>query len=67
MVKFAKMQTKPLEFLKEVRLEMKRVSWPSRQEAIRLTTIVIAISLVVAVFIGVLDFIFTKIMEMLLR
>lgn len=61
------METKPLVFLKEVRTEMEKVSWPNRQQAIRLTLIVIAISIVVAIFIGGLDFIFAKIMELLIR
>lgn len=67
MVKFFPMEAKPLIFLKEVRTEMEKVSWPNRQQAIRLTLIVIAISIVVAIFIGALDYIFTKVMELLIR
>jgi len=61
------MPTNPLTFLKEVRSEMEKVSWPSRQEAIRLTLIVIGISVVVALFIGALDFGFTKMMEGIIK
>jgi len=61
------METKPLIFLKEVRTEMEKVSWPNRQQALRLTLIVIAVSVVVAVFIGALDYIFTKFMELIIR
>jgi len=50
-------------FLKEVRLEMKRVNWPTRQETIRYTMIVIGISIAVAVFLGGLDFIFTMLLN----
>ena len=46
-------------FLKEVRLEMKKVNWPTRQETVRKTLIVIGISVAVAIFLGTLDFIFT--------
>jgi len=60
-------QVKPLVFLKEVHAEMGKVSWPSRQEAIRLTLIVIGLSLVVAVYIGGLDFVFTKLIEIVLK
>lgn len=59
--------TKPLVFLKEVRAEMQKVSWPSKQEATRLTVIVIGISVVVALFIGGLDFIFTKLVSLVLK
>lgn len=55
---------KPLIFLKEVQSQLKKASWPSRQEAIRLTAIVILISLAVAAFIGILDFSFTKIIAL---
>lgn len=60
------METKPIVFLKEVRTEMEKVFWPSRREAIRLTLIVIAVSLVIGLYIGGLDFGFTKIMELLI-
>jgi len=50
-------------FLKEVRLEIKKVNWPTKQEAFRYTLIVIGISVAVAVFLGTLDFIFTTILN----
>jgi len=59
--------TNPTVFLKEVRTEMEKVSWPSRQEAIRLTLIVVATSMAIGIYIGGLDFGFTKIMEFLVK
>jgi len=53
-------------FLKEVKSELGKVSWLSRQQTIRLTLIVMAVSVVVAFFIGSLDFIFTKIMGLII-
>jgi len=47
------------QFLKEVRQELRKVSWPSRQETIKYTMIVIGVSLAVAIFLGGLDFLFT--------
>lgn len=58
---------KPLAFFKEVKAELSKVVWPTKKEAIRLTTIVIGISIVVGIFIGGLDFLLTKIMEVVLR
>jgi len=47
----------PIEFLKEARTELEKVTWPTRKEAVRLTTVVISVSVLVGVFIGVADFI----------
>ncbi|HEB01493.1 MAG TPA: preprotein translocase subunit SecE [Candidatus Portnoybacteria bacterium] len=46
-------------FLKEVKVELKKVNWPTRRQTIKYTLIVIGVSLSVAVFLGGLDFIFT--------
>lgn len=40
-------------------VEMKKVTWPTRPETIRLTIAVILISLVVAAFLGFWDFVFS--------
>lgn len=61
------MATQPVTFLKEVQGELKKVTWPTRQEAIRLTLIVIGVSIAVGVFIGGLDYIFVKVMEVILQ
>ena len=50
-------------FLKEVRLEVKKVNWPTRKETLRYTLIVIGVSAVVAAFLGGLDFIFTQLLN----
>lgn len=60
-------QPKPLAFLREVKSEMEKVTWPTKKEAIRLTAIVILASLIMGAFIGSLDLIFTKLMAILLR
>lgn len=50
-------------FLKEVRLEMKKVNWPTKQETTRYTLIVVGISVAVAIFLGTVDFIFTSLIN----
>ena len=45
-------------FLKEARTELKKVTWPSREETTRYTVAVIAISLAIAGLLGGADFIF---------
>ncbi len=61
------MIAKPVQFLKEVRAEMEKVSWPNKKETVRLTSIVIFASLLIGGFIGIFDFIFTKLMEILIK
>lgn len=52
------MLNKLITFLKEARIELKKVTWPTREETIRHTITVIVISIAVAMFLGMLDFIF---------
>ena len=46
---------KVIQFLKEVRVELSKVSWPSRDQVITYTLTVVGISLFLAIFLGVLD------------
>lgn len=61
------MATTPIKFLSEVKEELKKVVWPTRKVALRLTFSVIIISAVVGFFLGGVDFVLTKILETLLR
>jgi len=54
-----------LTFLTEVKLELSKVTWPKRSEVIKLTAIVFIISAIVGGYTGALDFIFTKLLEVL--
>lgn len=51
------------QFLREAYSEMKKVSWPTREQTIQYTTLVIAISISVAVFLGVLDYMFGSVIK----
>ena len=55
-----------INYLKEVRLELSKVVWPKREEVIKLTLIVIIISVIVGLYLGALDFIYTKLLELLI-
>lgn len=46
-------------FFSEAKTELRHVNWPTRQEAIRLTLIVIGISVGLAVFLGAADYLFS--------
>ncbi len=52
-----------VEFIKESRIELKKVTWPSREETIRYTMTVIIISAALALFLGGLDYLFQFILN----
>jgi len=54
---------KIIQFLKEVRVEMAKVSWPTRKQTVLYTLVVIGLSLFVAAFLGLLDFGFKLVIE----
>ena len=60
---FAKINT----FIREVGVELKKVAWPTRDELVGATTIVIISVLIMSVFIGVCDFVFSKIVHIIIR
>jgi len=43
--------------------ELKKVTWPSKQQTIRLTSVVIVISLIIGLYIGIIDVLLTKGLE----
>lgn len=53
-------------FFAESRQELRHVNWPTRDEAIRLTSVVIGISLGLALFLGLFDYIFTNVIKTLI-
>lgn len=57
----------PVQFVREVIAELKKVTWPTRAEVIKLTVVVIALSVIVGVFIGILDVSFLKIETLLFK
>lgn len=50
-------------FIRNVIAELKKVAWPSRQEAIRLTAIVLVVTIVIAALLWVIDTAFTELMD----
>ena len=53
------------EYIKETRGEMSHVNWPNRRQTINFTLLVIAISIVTAVLLGVADFVFSRLLNLL--
>lgn len=54
-------------FLQEVKAEFKKVSWPTRNELIGSTGVVIVSVALLAIFIGICDFIFARIINIIIR
>ncbi|MEK7605633.1 MAG: preprotein translocase subunit SecE [Patescibacteria group bacterium] len=59
--------TTPVAFIQQTFDELKKVVWPTREQLVRLTFIVIFISVVVGLYIGGIDFILTKLTEVLIK
>lgn len=57
----------PIQFIRQAIEELKKVSWPTRTQTIKLTLIVIAVSVAVGLYIGALDFLFTKLIELVIK
>ena len=47
-------------FIRETTGELRKVSWPTRQEALNLTLVVLAVTATMSLFLGALDFLFTR-------
>jgi preprotein translocase SecE subunit len=49
-----------IDYLKDTKAEAQRVSWPTQRQAMVYTAFVVAFSLVIAMLLGLADFIFSK-------
>lgn len=54
-------------FFDEIKQELKKVTWPTRDEVLESTTVVITTTLIMAAFVGVIDFSLSWIVRLLLR
>jgi preprotein translocase subunit SecE len=52
-------------FVKEVRVELSKVTWPTRAETINLTILVVLISVAAGLYLGGLDLLFTQMLKLL--
>jgi preprotein translocase subunit SecE len=53
-------------FVNDIISELKKVTWPTRREATYLTTLVIIFTVAVAIVLGVIDYGFSKLMNVIL-
>ena len=58
---------KIVDYLKESKSELAKVTWPQKKEVIKLTAVVLAASLGVAIYLGLLDTFFTKLTQIIIE
>jgi len=61
-----KKDSRIVRYLKEVRAEIRKVVWPSREAATRLTAIVLAVTVVMSAAMGLLDWLFSKLFALII-
>ena len=52
-------ENRVIRYFRETYYELKRVSWPTRSEALNLTVIVIVVTMTLAVILGLMDWVFS--------
>ena len=55
------------QFLREVRIELSKVTWPTRKDTIASTSVVLVIVFLIAVFLGIVDLGLSRLMRILLN
>lgn len=58
--------SKITEYFKETKTELKHVIWPTRRQTIFYTVIVIVLSVIIAYYLGIFDYIFSRGLEKIL-
>ena len=58
---------KAIQFLKEARNELKKVTWSERKEVIGATVTIVFLIILIAMFVGIIDFGLSRILGILLR
>ncbi len=66
MDKIKELAAKIKQFLREVRVELRKVTWPSFKGAMASTSVVIVVVVIVSIFLGVVDFGLTRIIRLIL-
>ncbi len=59
-------QNAVVRYLKEVRSEMSKVIWPTREQTINLTSIVLVVMVAMGIFLGIVDYIFGGLIQLLI-
>jgi preprotein translocase subunit SecE len=61
-----KQQNAVQRFIRETMGELRKVSWPTREEAINLTKVVLIVMIITGAFLGALDYLFLQVFKLIL-
>lgn len=67
MTREAPKENRLVQYIRETRAELRKVVWPTREEAINLTAIVVGTIVVMSAFFGVVDYILTQLFRLLIN
>jgi len=56
-----------VDYLNEVKVELRKVSWPNREQTTTYTILVIIVSVIVGIYLGGLDYVFSKIVSLTIK
>ena len=66
MEKIKRIFQKVMQFLSEAKTELKKVTWPSPKQTLASTSVVIIIVLIVAIYLGIVDYVLAKLVKYIL-
>jgi preprotein translocase subunit SecE len=58
---------KSMQFLREVKIELKKVTWPSRKQTMGSTVVVIVLVMIISAFLGLVDVILSYLIRVVLQ
>jgi preprotein translocase subunit SecE len=58
---------KSVQFLREVKIELKKVTWPTRKQTMGSTVVVIVLVMIISLFLGLVDVSLSKLMQAILQ
>ncbi len=58
---------KSIQFLREVKVELKKVTWPSRKQTIGSTIVAIVLVMIISLFLGVVDMSLSSLIQLVLQ
>ncbi len=66
MVKEMPKENRLMQYFRETRAELRKVVWPTREEAINLTGIVVGTIVAMSIFFGAIDYLLTQLFKFLI-
>lgn len=58
---------KPVNFINEVRSELRKVAWSTRKELLASTVLVITVTVIMTIFIGIVDLVLSRFLSVVFK